>query len=151
MTKLHYTVYEYPLCRLKLGCSGEALVSLDFTDDPPGGEPTDLSTRADRQLREYFAGERRAFDLPLAPEGTDFQKKVWQELLQIPYGETRSYKQLAAQVGNERASRAVGGALNKNPLAIVVPCHRVVGSDGSLTGFAGGVTLKAGLLKLEQG
>lgn len=149
--KTEYMVYTYPVCSLKLGYTEEALVSLDFTTEPAGGEPSALSDRADAQLREYFAGTRRLFDLPLAPQGTDFQMRVWRALLDIPYGETRSYKQLATEVGNDKASRAVGGALNKNPIAIVVPCHRVVGSNGSLTGFAGGTDLKAILLALERG
>lgn len=151
MKKVEYMVYTYPACSLRLGCTEEALVSVDFTTEPAGGEPSALSARADAQLREYFAGTRKSFDLPLAPQGTDFQMRVWQALLNIPYGETRSYKQLAAEVGNEKASRAVGGALNKNPIAIIVPCHRVVGSDGSLAGFAGGTDLKAALLALERG
>lgn len=151
MKQPEYMVYTYPCCSLKLGYTEDALISLDFTTEPAGGKPSALSARADAQLREYFAGTRRAFDLPLSPQGTDFQMKVWQALLNIPYGETRSYRQLAAEIGNEKASRAVGGALNKNPIAIVIPCHRVVGSDGSLTGFAGGTDLKALLLALEQG
>ena len=106
---------------------------------------------AREQLAEYFAGERRVFELPLAPRGTDFQRRVWLRLREIPYGRTRSYGQVAAELGLERgASRAVGLANGANPLSIVVPCHRVVGSDGSLTGFGGGLARKRHLLDLES-
>ncbi|OON38900.1 methylated-DNA--protein-cysteine methyltransferase [Izhakiella australiensis] len=103
-----------------------------------------------RQLKEYFAGERRVFDLPLDFSGTDFQKKVWAALLTIPFGETRSYAEIAAQVGSPAAVRAVGAANGKNPVSIVAPCHRVIGSNGKLTGFAGGLEVKAFLLSLEN-
>jgi methylated-DNA-[protein]-cysteine S-methyltransferase len=102
------------------------------------------------QLREYFAGARCSFDLPLAPEGTEFQRAVWRALLDIPYGETLSYGELACRIGNPRASRAVGLANGANPLPIVVPCHRVIGADGSLTGFGGGLAIKQRLLGLER-
>ncbi|ORM73198.1 methylated-DNA--protein-cysteine methyltransferase [Pantoea wallisii] len=105
---------------------------------------------AERQLREYFAGERQQFDMPYDTVGTDFQKKVWQALLTIPFGETRSYLQIAEQIGNPKAVRAVGAANGKNPLSIMAPCHRVIGSNGKLTGFAGGLTVKAFLLALES-
>ena len=106
--------------------------------------------RAFDQISEYLAGRRREFDLPLKAAGTDFQRKVWEVLSSIPYGERRSYKQVAAQVGNPRAVRAVGMANNRNPLPIVVPCHRVVGSDGKLVGYAGGLGIKEFLLGLES-
>ncbi|MBV7529617.1 methylated-DNA--[protein]-cysteine S-methyltransferase [Chitinophaga sp. sic0106] len=102
-----------------------------------------------RQLDEYFAGNRRTFDLPLHFEGTPFQQQVWTALLQIPYGKTVSYAQLANQLGNPKAVRAVGAANGKNPISIVAPCHRVIGSSGSLTGFAGGVAVKERLLRME--
>jgi len=102
-----------------------------------------------RQLREYFAGERSGFDLPLAPEGTAFQRGVWRQLREIPYGETISYGELARRVGNPKASRAVGSANGANPLPIVIPCHRVIASDGSLGGFGGGLPTKQTLLELE--
>jgi methylated-DNA-[protein]-cysteine S-methyltransferase len=104
-------------------------------------------TRA--QLTEYFAGTRRTFDLPLAPRGTDFQRAVWQSLQVIPFGETISYAQLATRIGKASAMRAVGAANGRNPLPIVVPCHRVIGADGSLTGFGGGLPVKRFLLQLE--
>jgi methylated-DNA-[protein]-cysteine S-methyltransferase len=104
---------------------------------------------AERQLVEYFAGRRTQFDLPLEPRGTEFQRKIWQALKAIPFGQTRSYLDLAKAVGSPRAVRAVGAANGKNPLSIVVPCHRVIGADGRLVGFAGGVETKAKLLALE--
>ena len=103
-----------------------------------------------RQLREYFAGERVGFDLPMAPRGTEFQRSVWRQLLGIPYGETISYGELARRVGNPKASRAVGSANGKNPLPIVIPCHRVIAGDGTLGGFGGGLPTKKILLALEQ-
>jgi methylated-DNA-[protein]-cysteine S-methyltransferase len=102
-----------------------------------------------RQLREYFAGERRAFDVPLEFRGTEFQRHVWSALLTIPYGETRTYRQIAEQVGNPAAVRAVGAANGRNPIAIIAPCHRVIGTNGHLTGFGGGLDAKAHLLALE--
>jgi methylated-DNA-[protein]-cysteine S-methyltransferase len=102
-----------------------------------------------RQLREYFAGKRAAFDLPLAPEGTAFQRSVWRQLQEIPYGETISYGELARRVGNPKASRAVGSANGANPVPIVIPCHRVIAGDGTLGGFGGGLLTKQTLLTLE--
>jgi methylated-DNA-[protein]-cysteine S-methyltransferase len=103
-----------------------------------------------RQLQEYFDGERRSFDLPLAPQGTAFQQSVWRELQRIPYGQTVSYGELARRIGRPRACRAVGLATGANPLPIIVPCHRVIGADGSLTGFGGGLPIKRQLLALER-
>ncbi|BFU93376.1 MAG: Methylated-DNA--protein-cysteine methyltransferase [Nitrospira sp.] len=103
----------------------------------------------ERQLAEYFEGKRTTFEVPIRLRGTDFQKRVWQELLRIPYGQTRSYGELARAIGNRSASRAVGLANSKNPLSIIVPCHRVIGASGKLTGFAGGLNIKARLLGLE--
>jgi methylated-DNA-[protein]-cysteine S-methyltransferase len=108
-----------------------------------------LLVEAERQLAEYFAGRRQRFALPLDPSGTTFQRDVWDALQTIPFGETRSYAQIAKQIGQPRAVRAVGAANGRNPLSIVVPCHRVVGSTGALTGFAGGLAVKARLLALE--
>jgi methylated-DNA-[protein]-cysteine S-methyltransferase len=106
---------------------------------------------ARRQLTEYFAGERRDFELPLRPEGAPFQLRVWDKLKAIPYGETVSYGEIARELGNPTASRAVGAANGRNPIAIIVPCHRVIGSTGSLTGYAGGLECKRALLDLEAG
>lgn len=103
-----------------------------------------------RQLDEYFAGKRREFSVPIRTQGTDFQEKVWAALRKIPYGETRTYGQIAAQVGNPKAGRAVGGANHNNPIMILTPCHRVIGADGSLTGFGGGLDVKEALLALEK-
>ena len=136
----------------------EALCGAAFCPDGvPELEPlprrvveTPLLQEAEEQLNEYFAGVRREVDLPLAPAGTPFQQAVWQQLLQIPYGEVRTYGQIAAALGRPKASRAVGGACHRNPLAIFIPCHRVVGTDGFLTGYAGGVDLKQYLLELEK-
>ena len=110
---------------------------------------TALIKEAHRQLCEYLKGERKEFDLPLNPKGTDFQKRVWKALCEIPYGETRSYKQIAETIGNPKAVRAVGMANHRNPLLIVVPCHRVIGADGKLVGYAAGIDKKAFLLRLE--
>jgi methylated-DNA-[protein]-cysteine S-methyltransferase len=106
--------------------------------------------KTEKQLTEYFAGERREFDLPLDMRGTPFQKEVWDALLGIPFGETKSYGDLAKQLGNPGAGRAVGAANGRNPISIVVPCHRVIGSSGKLTGFAGGLDVKARLLEMER-
>ena len=111
---------------------------------------SDIILDAFRQLEEYFEGKRKDFNLPLNPKGTSFQQKVWSCLYSIPYGETRTYKDIAKQVGDENASRAVGNANNKNPVPIFIPCHRVIGADGSLTGYAGGTELKEKLLDLEK-
>lgn len=120
---------------------------------PPGrqiAQDTPLLLRAERQLAEYFAGVRRVFDVPLRPMGTDFQLRVWEALKEIPYGETRTYGQIAAAVGAPRAYRAVGMANHMNPLPLFIPCHRVVGADGKLTGYAGGLWRKEKLLALER-
>ncbi len=111
---------------------------------------TDIIKKAYKQIIEYFNGERKKFDIALNPKGTDFQKKVWDSLLRIPYGEIRSYKDIAVDIGNEKACRAVGNANNKNPIFIVIPCHRVIGSSGKLVGYAGGLDMKERLLKLER-
>lgn len=136
----------------------DALCGLHFCPDGvPDLEPlprrvvqTPLLQEAEEQLTEYFAGVRREFDLPLTPKGTPFQQAVWAQLLQIPYGESCTYGQLAAALGKPSASRAVGNACRSNPLAILIPCHRVVGANGSLTGYAGGLDVKEYLLELER-
>lgn len=112
---------------------------------------TPLLTEGKRQLLEYLAGVRRVFDLPLAPKGTEFYRSVWRALEEIPYGETRSYRDIAQAVGRPRAVRAVGQANHHNPIPIIIPCHRVVGANGSLTGYGGGLDLKERLLRLEAG
>ena len=110
----------------------------------------ELEREARRQLEEYFAGRRKTFDLPLRPNGTDFQRRVWEELLQIPYGQTATYGEIAKRIGNPNAARAVGQACNANPIPIFIPCHRVVGSNSRLTGFALGLDVKSALLELER-
>ncbi len=112
-------------------------------------EKTPLLRDAEEQLEEYFKGERKEFDLPLSPRGTEFQKKVWQALLQIPYGHTASYGDIAKQISNPKGCRAVGGANNKNPISIIIPCHRVIGTNGKLVGYGGGLENKVYLLNLE--
>lgn len=130
---------------------GDALVSLWFVDDgSPAGERDELLDRAIEEVDEYFAGKRTEFSIPLAAEGTPFQREVWNALRAIPFGETRSYADVAQAIGKPRAVRAVGAANGKNPLGIVVPCHRVIGADGSLTGYAGGMSRKKFLLDLER-
>jgi len=143
---------------IRLAEENEALCAVEFCPEGvPELEPlprkvvqTPLLQEAEEQLNEYFAGLRREFDLPLAPKGTPFQQAVWQQLLRIPYGEVRTYGQLAAALGKPGASRAVGSACHRNPLCILIPCHRVVGADGSLTGYAGGLDIKEYLLELEK-
>jgi methylated-DNA-[protein]-cysteine S-methyltransferase len=113
-------------------------------------KPTPLTDRVAKELNEYFAGKRRFFDVPLNTGGTDFQRSVWKALMDIPYGETRTYKQIAQMTGNPKACRAVGMANNKNPIWIIIPCHRVIGADGTLTGYGGGLEMKKKLLELEK-
>ncbi len=110
----------------------------------------ELTLKLKSQLDEYFAGKRKSFDVPYVLSGTDFQKKVWDALTAIPYGETASYKDIAIKVGNPKASRAIGMANNKNPITIIVPCHRVIGSTGKLVGYAGGMSMKEKILDLES-
>jgi methylated-DNA-[protein]-cysteine S-methyltransferase len=153
-----YAWMESPVGRLLLVRDGDGLRSVSFRERERAAEVregwrTDHKALSEvvRQLKAYFAGELREFDLQLAPQGTEFQLRVWRELLRIPYGETISYGELARRIGSVKASRAVGLANASNPLAIVVPCHRVIGSDGSLTGFGGGLRNKAWLIELERG
>lgn len=141
-----------PVGELTLGQTGEALSHLLFGHaELPGAVEgaTPLLAEAKKQLEEYFAGARREFTLPLAPEGTEFQMRVWRALLDIPYGETRCYQQVAEMAGSPKAYRAAGMANHNNPISIFIPCHRVVGKDGSLTGYGGGLEVKRFLLALE--
>jgi len=155
MNKIYH--YETSLGTVALAENGQAITYLFFPDTPvsagyaAGYEPceTPLLRRAYAQLQDYLDGKRTEFDLPLAPQGTVFQQKVWNALLSIPYGHTRSYADIAAQVGNRKACRAVGLANGKNPISIFIPCHRVVGSNGALTGYGGGLDRKRQLLALE--
>lgn len=154
-----YTLIPSPVGELKLVASDKGLTAILWECDrdtdrvrlgamaKDAGHP--VLVEAARQIGEYFAGARRAFEVPLDFQGTDFQKSVWAALLTIPFGETRSYAEIARQVGRPTAFRAVGAANGKNPISIIAPCHRVVGSDGTLTGFAGGLAAKALLLGIE--
>jgi methylated-DNA-[protein]-cysteine S-methyltransferase len=152
-----YTAFlESPIGRVKVRSDESALLAVDFVgSDGAGraaGEPGRPAVLAEAlaQLEAYFKGERTAFSLPLRLEGTPFQRRVWDLLLRVPYGRTTTYGELAAAVGNPRAGRAVGGANHRNPVSIVVPCHRVVGSDGRLTGYGGGLWRKEWLLSHER-
>lgn len=141
---------ESPIGRICVETDGTALTAVRFDAEAPARAPEGaLLERAAAQLAAYFAGERRSFDLPLAPGGTAFQQRVWKALMEIPYGRTVTYGQLAAAIGSPRACRAVGQANNRNPIAIIVPCHRVIGASGALTGYAGGLEIKEYLLRLE--
>ena len=144
---------DSPVGRLMIVQQGEAVKEILFEEKITDAVPirsTELLLCAQRQLNEYFGGSRKVFSLPLALTGTPFQRKVWQQLTQIPYGEVRSYGQITQAVGNPKACRAVGAANHCNPIPILVPCHRVVGANGSLTGYAGGLWRKNLLLQLEQ-
>ncbi|RME78809.1 MAG: methylated-DNA--[protein]-cysteine S-methyltransferase, partial [Chloroflexi bacterium] len=131
----------------------EAITAINFLDEgrsgPPGTEIPPLLQECIRQLEEYFAGQRQEFSLPLAPQGTAFQQQVWQYLLTIPFGKTVSYGDVARGIGSEKAVRAVGAANGRNPIPIIIPCHRVVGSNGTLTGYGGGLWRKKWLLEHE--
>lgn len=149
--RMKYNIYETAVGTITIGEKDSKISRICFGENPCGEkEETPLIAEAFGQLQEYFAGKRREFQLPLAPEGTAFQKKVWNALLTIPYGEVRTYGQIAEQVGKPKASRAVGMANHSNPIGIVIPCHRVVGSNGKLTGYAGGLDKKERLLQLER-
>jgi methylated-DNA-[protein]-cysteine S-methyltransferase len=157
MHSLSYTQIESPLGPLLLAADGAGLRQILFVHgrhspkpDPSWREDSTLLQPTIRQLHSYFAGELETFDLPIAPEGTPFQLSVWRELCQIPFGETISYGQLAHRIGSPKASRAVGLANGSNPIPIVIPCHRVIGSNGKLTGYGGGLPIKEKLLALER-
>jgi len=151
---------ESPVGKLRLVASEKGLVAILWEhdnphpirlDDPPDDDRQPILVETERQLKEYFAGKRQDFSIPLDMRGTPFQKSVWEALMAIPFGETRSYGQVAKQLGRPKAMRAVGAANGRNPIPIVVPCHRVIGSSGELTGFGGGLAAKARLLKIESG
>lgn len=146
---------ETPIGRIGIVENGTAITHVFFGSmTPPQASMTGESAllrQAAAQVEEYFHGTRRTFDLPLAPQGTEFEQSVWKALQSIPYGETRSYGDIAHQLGKPGAHRAVGRANGLNPLGIIIPCHRVIGSNGRLTGYAGGLKIKEYLLELEQG
>jgi methylated-DNA-[protein]-cysteine S-methyltransferase len=156
---LQYRVISSPVGPLTLVASVSALVAILWDKDRPGRVPLgdmreceDNATlnETERQLKQYFAGERTQFDIPLHFRGTDFQKEVWNALLRIPYGQTRTYGEIAEEIGKPKAVRAVGAANGRNPISIIAPCHRVIGASGALTGFAGGLDRKETLLVLED-
>lgn len=143
--------FDSPVGRLRLEAADDALTGLYFAEgEEQRADESEILDRAQRQLEEYFAGTRREFDLPLRPEGTPFQLADWKALEGIPYGETVSYGDIARAIGKPKACRAVGMANHANPISIIVPCHRVVGSNGKLTGYGGGLAAKQWLLEHEQ-
>ncbi|SHF38577.1 methylated-DNA--[protein]-cysteine S-methyltransferase [Caloramator proteoclasticus] len=150
MGSFYISFYDSPIGLIKIVANEEAIVALDFVYKRSKESENDVIRQCKIQLDEYFKGIRKEFDVNIEINGTDFQKKVWQELKRIPYGQVRSYKDIAVAIGNEKAVRAVGGANNKNKIAIIIPCHRVVGKDGSLTGYAGGLWRKKWLLEHEE-
>lgn len=156
---LEFKQMPSPVGKLRLVASSKGLAAILWENDRPGRVPLGLMAEgadnavlreAERQLAGYFAGALQAFDLPLDFRGTDFQRQVWSALLDIPFGQTRSYGEIAYSIGRPTASRAVGAANGRNPISIVAPCHRVIGHNGGLTGFAGGIEAKRHLLELER-
>lgn len=154
-----YKTISSPVGNLKLIADNDGLAAILWENDKPNRVRIHADTEDDanpilleteKQLHEYFDGKRQAFSVPLHPIGTEFQNKVWKVLTTIPFGETRSYSQIAEKVSSLRGVRAVGAANGKNPISIIVPCHRVIGASGELTGFAGGLDVKARLLRLEN-
>jgi len=155
--KMYYCIIESPISLILLAGNEKGLKHLiflkgekEFKIPEEWIENKESFNEVIKQLKAYFSRELKSFDLKLAPEGTEFQKSVWKALCKIPYGETRSYKDIAISIGNSKACRAVGLANNRNPIAIIVPCHRVIGSNGKLTGYASGLDVKEFLLKLEE-
>lgn len=144
--------YDTPVGKLCIGEENGSITRVTWRQLPKSyiQEETELILRCKKQLEEYFAGKRKTFDLPLAPKGTDFQQRVWKALQEIPYGALRTYKDIAIAVDNPKGCQAVGGANGKNPIAILIPCHRVIGKDGSMTGYSGGLEKKEWLLELEK-
>lgn len=151
----HLIRYESPIGRISIADDGENITDMFF--GKPGSlqtrfkdKETELNKKAQAQLEEYFEGTRKEFDLPLKLEGTPFQVSVWEALMKIPYGETRSYRDIAEQIGNPNSYRAVGLANNKNPISVIIPCHRVIGANGDMIGYGGGLNKKRRLLELEK-
>ena len=145
--------YNSAIGKIGIAEDGSAITNIFFESEELVNfeiKETPLIKEAHKQFEEYINGKRKFFDLPICPSGTEFQQKVWNALKDIPYGETRSYKDIALAVGNEKACRAVGMANNKNPISIIIPCHRVIGKNGKLVGYGGGLPIKEYLLKLEK-
>ncbi len=150
---MFYYLYQTPAGQLQIFAGMEYITGISFFEKKVQGaikEETFLIKKMYSELDEYFNGKRESFEVPIKPSGTPFQQSVWQALLKIPYGETLSYKQLAAMIGKPSACRAVGMANNRNPIPIVIPCHRVIGTNGDLTGYAGGLDIKRKLLAIEK-
>jgi len=150
----YFYKFSYKFCNLFIAENNGVICNVSFNKEAVQNgfekSETGLIKKVSVQLDEYFNGKRKTFDLPIVLNGTDFQMKIWKSLQKIPYGKTQSYGELAAAIGNPKACRAAGMANNKNPIAIIVPCHRVIGQDGNLTGYAGGLEIKKQLLELEQ-
>ena len=152
------TFYSYTyggVGKIEIGTESKGITDVHFAKSfvPPSEysrKETPLHRKAAEQLREYFDGKRKVFDLPLAPVGTEFQMRCWDALLEVPYGETRSYGDIARAAGSPKGFRAVGMANNRNPIAIIIPCHRIIGSNGKLVGYGGGLDIKEFLLELER-
>lgn len=144
--------YETKFGIIGIRANEKAIINIYFSkvDTNDKIEETDLIKKCFNQINEYLLGKRKVFDLPIEPKGTEFQKKVWSYLLEIPYGQTKTYKDVAIAIGNEKACRAVGMANNKNPIPIIIPCHRVIGSNGKLVGYNGGLSIKEYLLNIEK-
>ena len=150
--KLYITHYQSPIGTVEIEGTQEGIVALNFVDQPPPGDDKlpGILEEGVKQIDEYFHGHRKRFSLELSLQGTEFQNTVWQQLVTIPYGHTVSYREIAAAIGKPTACRAVGNANGKNPISIIVPCHRLIGSNGTLTGYGGGLWRKEWLLKHES-
>ena len=148
-----YEFFRSPIGTLRITANNSALLSVEFIEDAETetAKPNKITAETKRQLKEYFEGKRKNFDLPLELSGTPFFVEVWKALLEIPYGETRTYSEIAEKIGKPKAMRAVGLANNRNKIAIVIPCHRVIGKNGKLVGYAAGIRRKEWLLNLEKG
>lgn len=147
-------LYDSEIGKIGIADDGSSITNIFFEKEEIVDykiNETPLIKEAYKQIEEYLKGKRKTFDLPISPSGTEFQIKVWNVLKEIPYGETKSYKDIAIAVGNEKACRAVGMANNRNPISIIIPCHRVIGKNGKLIGYGGGLPIKEYLLKLERG
>lgn len=142
--------YEFPIGEIFIAEESGKITDISFSTLKGSFKETPIIKKAKIQLEEYFKGKRKNFDLPLKLEGTEFQKKVWTALISIPYGETVTYKEIAVKIGNPKAARAVGTANNKNKILIIIPCHRIIGSNGDLKGYRAGLNIKEQLLKLEK-
>lgn len=148
----NFYIYQTKFGYFKISYENKAITGVERMTEPSQNKGTRnyLSDETIKEINEYFEGKRKCFEVPLHFEGTEFQKKVWNQLLTIPYGQTRSYKQIAIEINKPKAYRAVGNASNKNPIGIIAPCHRVIGSNGNLVGYAGGLEMKKKLLQLEK-